>query len=72
MKSMSLYGSRFENTGRKHCQTKEPISKPEIVHVYSKFMECADLNDKFLKYSALSWHCLKWWKSVLLFDEYNR
>ena len=40
--SMPLYDplhivGRSVNTGRKHWQTKEPISKPEIVHVYSKF-----------------------------------
>ena len=38
-------GSRCVNTGRKHWQTKEQISKPEIVHVYNKFMDGVDLND---------------------------
>ena len=57
-------GSRYVNTGRKHWQTKEPISKSETVHVYNKFMGAIDLNDQLLKYLAFSWRSLKWWKKV--------
>ena len=60
----TVYSSRSVNTGRKHWQTKEPISKPEIVHVYNKFMGGIDLNDQLLKYSAFSLCSLKWWKKV--------
>ena len=60
----AAYGSRSVNTGRKHWQTKEQISIPEIIHVYSKFMGGVDLNDQLLKYSAFWWHSLKWWKKV--------
>lgn len=30
----SVYSSKTVNTGRKHWQTKNPIDKPEIVHIY--------------------------------------
>ena len=60
----AAYVSRSVNTGRKHWQTKKPISKPEIVHIYNKFMGGVDLNDQLLKYSAFSRRSLKWWKKV--------
>lgn len=30
----SVFGSKTVNPGRKHCQTKDLICKPEIVHIY--------------------------------------
>ena len=56
--SLTAYGSRSVNTGKKHWQTKEPISKPEIICVYNKLVGGVDLKGKLLKYSAFSRHHL--------------
>ena len=65
-KHVTLLSSRSVNTGRKHWWTKKPMSKPEIVHVYNKFMHGGDLNDQLLKFWAFSWPSLKWWKCFFI------
>ena len=54
----TAYGSRSVNTGRKHWQTKKPISTPEIICVYNKFVGEVDRKCKLLKYSVFSRHNL--------------
>ena len=51
-------------TGKTNYRNKEPITKPEVMHMYNKFMGGVDRNDQLSKYSAFN-HCsLKWWKKV--------
>jgi len=61
----SHYGCKQVDTGKKHCQTKEVVNKPEIIHFYNQYMGGVDNNDQLMQYSAFSRQTLKWLKKVL-------
>ena len=48
-----------------HWQTKEPIERPKIIHMYNKYMGGVDCNDQLMKYAEFSHRTCKWWKKVL-------
>lgn len=54
----TAYGTRKVNNGRKHWQTKQPLSKPEIHHIYNKFTNGLERNGHFLKYLKKKFSCL--------------
>ena len=54
----TAYGSRKVNNGRKHWQTKQPLSKPKIHHIYNKFTNGLERNGHFLKYLKKTFSCL--------------
>ena len=59
------YNAQPVLTGKLHWQTKGPIERLKIIHMYNKNMGGVDCNDQLLKYSAFSHRTCKWWKKVL-------
>ena len=51
-------------TGRNHHGTGLPVTKPEIVHDYNKFMGAVDRCDQMVAYSCFRRRTIKWWKKV--------
>ena len=49
---------------RNHHQTGRPMTKPEIVHDYNKFMGAVDRCDQMVAYSCFRRRTMKWWKKV--------
>ena len=50
--------------GRNHHGTGRPITKPEIVHDYNKYMGAVDRCDQMVAYSCFRRRTMKWWKKV--------
>ncbi|XP_022802105.1 piggyBac transposable element-derived protein 4-like [Stylophora pistillata] len=50
--------------GRNHPGIGRPITKPEIVHDYNKFMGAVDRCDQMVAYSCFRRRTMKWWKKV--------
>ena len=48
--------------GQNHPETGGPITKPEIIHDYNKFMGAIDRCYQMVVYSYLRWHTMKWWE----------
>lgn len=50
--------------GRNHHATGRPLTKPEIVHEYNKYMGAVDRCDQMVAYSCFRRRTMKWWKKV--------
>ena len=50
--------------GHNHHGTGRPITKPEIVHDYNKYMGAVDRCDQMVAYSCFRRRTMKWWKKV--------
>ena len=60
----TVYSTKEVLTGKKHWQTKEDTSKPELMNQYNKYRSGVDANDQLLKYTVFSRKTMKWWKKV--------
>ena len=48
--------------GQNHPGTGHPITKPEIIHDYNKFMGAVDRCDQMVAYSCFWRRTMRWWK----------
>ena len=48
--------------GQNHPGTGHPITKPEIIHDYNKFMGAVDRCDRMVANSCFRRHTMRWWK----------
>ena len=48
--------------GQNHPGTGHPITKPEIIHDYNKFMGAVDRCDQMVAYSCFRRRTMRWWK----------
>ena len=60
----SVHSIADVEVGRNHPGTGRPITKPEIVHDYNKFMGAVDRCDQMVAYSCFRRRTMKWWKKV--------
>ena len=61
---LSVHSIADVEVGRNHPGTGRPITKPEIVHDYNKFMGAVDRCDQMVAYSCFRRRTMKWWKKV--------
>ena len=62
----SVHSIADVEVGRNHPGTGRPITKPEIVHDYNKFMGAVDRCDQMVAYSCFRRRTMKWWKKVFV------
>ena len=60
----SVHSVNEVEIGRNDHATGHPITKPEIVHEYNKYMGAVDRCDQMVAYSCFRRRTLKWWKKV--------
>ena len=60
----SVHSVNEVEIGRNDHGTGLPITKPEIVHDYNKFMGAVDRCDQMVAYSCFRRRTMKWWKKV--------
>ena len=60
----SVHSVNEVEIGRNDHGTGLPITKPEIVHDYNKFMGAVDQCDQMVAYSCFRQRTMKWWKKV--------
>ena len=60
----SVHSVNEVEIGYNHHRTGHPITKPEIVHEYNKFMGAVDRYNQMVAYSCFRWRSMKWWKKV--------
>ena len=60
----SVHSVNEVEIGRNHHATGRPLTKPEIVHEYNKYMGAVDRCDQMVAYSCFRRRTMKWWKKV--------
>ena len=62
----SVHSVNEVEIGRNHHATGRPLTKPEIVHEYNKYMGAVDRCDQMVAYSCFRRRTMKWWKKTLV------